>query len=40
MYDASYLELAQRLALPFAALDQELCEAAKAEGVPLVELKT
>jgi predicted nucleic acid-binding protein len=40
MYDAAYLELAQRLAVPLAALDQELCGAAKAEGVPLVELKT
>jgi len=40
MYNAASLELAQRLALPLAALDQELCAAAKAEGVALVELKT
>lgn len=34
-YDASYLELAQRLALPLATLDQELRAAAQAVDVPL-----
>jgi predicted nucleic acid-binding protein len=37
VYDAAYLELAQRLALPLAALDRALRAAAKAEGVPLIE---
>ncbi|HJW41055.1 MAG TPA: type II toxin-antitoxin system VapC family toxin [Rhizomicrobium sp.] len=32
-YDAAYLELAQRLALPLATLDRELRSAANAEGV-------
>lgn len=36
VYDASYLELAQRRALPLASLDQELREAADACGVPLL----
>ena len=34
LYDASYLELAQRLGLPLATLDQELRRAANAIGVP------
>ena len=34
-YDASYLELAQRLSLPLATLDQELRAAAQAVGVAL-----
>ena len=36
VYDASYLELARRRALPLASLDQELCEAASACDVPLL----
>ncbi len=36
LYDAAYLELAQRRALPLATLDQELQAAARAEGVPLL----
>jgi len=35
-YDAAYLELAQREAIPLATLDKELVKAALAEGVPLV----
>lgn len=35
LYDASYLELAQRLDLPLATLDQELRCAADTIGVPL-----
>lgn len=35
VYDATYLELAQRLGLPLATLDQELRAAASATGVPL-----
>lgn len=34
-YDASYLELAVRLALPFATLDEDLRKAAKKAGVRL-----
>ena len=33
LYDAAYLELAQRLSLPLATLDQELRAAAEALGV-------
>jgi predicted nucleic acid-binding protein len=40
VYDAAYLELAQRLTLPLAALDQELRAAAKAANVALVEFST
>lgn len=36
LYDASYLELAQRLRLPLATLDRELRVAAAAEGVALI----
>jgi predicted nucleic acid-binding protein len=35
-YDAAYLELAQRRALPLATLDSELRAAAEIEGVPLL----
>ena len=35
IYDASYLELAIRLVLPLASLDQALCRAAAACGVDL-----
>ena len=33
VYDAAYLELAQRRVLPLATLDEELCAAAAALGV-------
>src|SRR5271165_4463491 len=33
LYDAAYLELAQRRTLPLATLDNELCDAAAALGV-------
>ena len=36
VYDASYLELALRLGLPLASLDQELRQAAKDCGVTLL----
>jgi predicted nucleic acid-binding protein len=36
LYDASYLELALRLALPLASLDRKLRQAAKASGVDLL----
>ena len=35
-YDASYLELAVRLGIPLATLDQSLARAAAGEGVPAV----
>ena len=37
-YDASYLELAQRLTLPLATADRPLRTAAKDAGVPLLEV--
>jgi predicted nucleic acid-binding protein len=36
VYDATYLELALRLSLPLATLDDELRNAAQLEGVPLL----
>jgi predicted nucleic acid-binding protein len=36
IYDACYLELAQRRNLPLATLDQELCTAGQALGLPLL----
>lgn len=36
IYDAAYLELAQRRQLPLATLDQELIEAAQRDGSLLV----
>ena len=36
MYDAAYLELAQRRTLPLATLDAELGSAARALGIPLL----
>jgi predicted nucleic acid-binding protein len=36
VYDAAYLELAVREALPLATLDETLASAARAEGVSLV----
>lgn len=35
IYDATYLELAQRRSLPLATLDKELCEAAAALNILL-----
>jgi predicted nucleic acid-binding protein len=35
IYDAAYLELARREALPLATLDRDLEQAAIAEGVAL-----
>jgi predicted nucleic acid-binding protein len=40
VYEAAYLELAQRRGLPLASLDNELRAAAEAVGVALVELAT
>jgi predicted nucleic acid-binding protein len=37
VYDAAYLELAQRRGFPLATLDNALDAAARAEGVPPVE---
>ena len=39
VYDAAYLELAMRMGLPLATLDDELAKASKAEGVQLVALR-
>ena len=39
VYDAAYLELAQRRGLPLATLDQELLQAASDAGVALVGAK-
>jgi predicted nucleic acid-binding protein len=36
LYDACYLELAQRRSLPLATLDNDLRKAAKALGIPLL----
>ena len=36
LYDASYLELAHRLALPLATLDREIRASAATLGVPLL----
>lgn len=36
VYDASYLELAQRRSLSLASLDVRLCEAARALGVSVI----
>jgi predicted nucleic acid-binding protein len=37
IYDAAYLELAQRTGLPLATLDGDLLKAARAKGAPLLE---
>jgi predicted nucleic acid-binding protein len=37
VYDAAYLELAQREDLPLATLDTHLAQAARAEGVGLID---
>lgn len=36
LYDAAYLELAQRTKLPLASLDQRLCEAATTLGLQVL----
>ena len=36
IYDALYLELAERRGLPIASLDNQLCDAARRIGVPIV----
>ena len=36
VYDAAYLELALRLLLPLATLDEDLRKAAQHEGIPLL----
>jgi predicted nucleic acid-binding protein len=36
VYDAAYLELAHRRSLPLASLDNALCSAARALGVPVI----
>jgi predicted nucleic acid-binding protein len=36
VYDATYLELALRLSLPLATLDEDLRSAAEREGIPLL----
>jgi predicted nucleic acid-binding protein len=40
VYDATYLELAQRRGLPLATLEGDLAAAARAEGVALVGNET
>lgn len=39
VYDATYLELAQRIGAPLATLDQALITAAKKEGIALFKRK-
>lgn len=36
VYDAAYLEVAQRKGIPMASLDRALCSAARKAGVPLL----
>jgi predicted nucleic acid-binding protein len=38
VYDAAYLELAQRMALPLATLDQDLRNASQTAGIALLGL--
>ena len=40
VYDVAYLELAQRLSLPLATLDEDLIRAAKAVSVTLLARRT
>ena len=40
VYDAAYLELAQRRSLPLASLDKELSVAGQAIGVPMLGCET
>ncbi len=37
VYDAAYLELAQRKTAPLATLDTQLRQAAESEGIPLLQ---
>ncbi|MFY9342674.1 MAG: type II toxin-antitoxin system VapC family toxin [Planctomycetota bacterium] len=37
VYDAHYLELAQRLGLPLASLDADLCESARVAGIEVLD---
>ena len=37
VYDAMYLDVAQRRGLPLATRDRQLKDAARASGVPLIE---
>jgi predicted nucleic acid-binding protein len=37
-YDAAYVELALRKGLSLATADEELCQAARAAGIPLVSV--
>jgi predicted nucleic acid-binding protein len=37
VYDATYLDVAQRRGLPLATRDQDLADAAKESGVTLIE---
>jgi len=37
VYDASYLELAQRMSFPLASLDKSLIRAARVENIKLLE---
>jgi predicted nucleic acid-binding protein len=39
-YDAAYLELAVRLAIPLATVDRSMTAAALAQGVTLIDLDT
>ncbi len=39
VYDAAYLELAQRERLRPATLDRNLAKAARAEGIPLLDFR-
>ena len=39
VYDAAYLELAQREGVPMATMDSDLIRAARSEGVPLIQAK-
>ena len=36
IYDAQYLELASRVNLPLATFDEQLADAARAAGVPVL----
>jgi predicted nucleic acid-binding protein len=38
IYDAAYLDLAQRERLPLASLDDALCKAARSSGISLLTL--
>jgi predicted nucleic acid-binding protein len=40
VYDSHYVELAQRLGIPLCSLDQDLCDAASAVGVTVLDAST